>query len=43
MRLISRIGETHLGRYGSPRVWQTLVQEFQVRVSRKRVERMMRE
>ncbi|MDR2798332.1 MAG: IS3 family transposase, partial [Treponema sp.] len=27
----------------SPRVWQTLLQEFQVRVSRKRVERLMRE
>ncbi|MDR2798736.1 MAG: IS3 family transposase [Treponema sp.] len=43
MRLISRISEAHRGRYGSPRVWQTLLQEFRVRVRRKRVERLMRE
>jgi transposase len=43
VRLISWISEAHRGRYGSPRVWQTLLQEFRVRVSRKRVERLMRE
>ncbi|MDR2808824.1 MAG: IS3 family transposase [Spirochaetaceae bacterium] len=42
MRLIIRIFEGHRGQYGSPQVWQTLLQEFHVRVSRKRMERLMR-
>jgi transposase InsO family protein len=43
LRLIVQIFETHYGRYGSPRVWQELVQEFNYRVSRKRVERLMKQ
>jgi transposase InsO family protein len=40
--LIKRIFEEHHGRYGSPRVWQEL--KFRGhKVSRKRVERLMRE
>ncbi|MDR2793944.1 MAG: IS3 family transposase [Treponema sp.] len=43
VRLIGRIREAHRGRYGSLRVWRTLLQEFRVGVSRKWVERPMRE
>jgi transposase InsO family protein len=42
LRLIIRIFEAHYGRYGSPRVWQELVKYYNLRVSRKRVERLMR-
>ena len=40
--LITRIFESHFKRYGSPRVWQELEQDFGWKVSRKRVERLMR-
>ncbi|MDR2792346.1 MAG: IS3 family transposase, partial [Treponema sp.] len=43
VRLIGRIREAHRRRYVSPRVWRTLLQEFRVRVRRKRAERPMRE
>src|SRR5215471_17010514 len=43
LRLIIMIFEEHKGRYGSPRVWRELVEEFNIRISRKRVERLMRE
>ena len=39
---IRRIFDKHQGRYGSPRVWEEL-KGFGWRVSRKRVERLMRE
>jgi transposase InsO family protein len=42
LRLIVQIFEDNHGRYGSPRVWQELVNEFNRRISRKRVERLMR-
>jgi transposase InsO family protein len=40
--LIAKIFEEHHGRYGSPRIWAEL-KERNLRVSRKRVERLMRE
>ncbi|MDR2807804.1 MAG: IS3 family transposase [Spirochaetaceae bacterium] len=36
------IGKAHRERYGNPRVWQTLTQKFPIRISRKRVERLIR-
>jgi transposase InsO family protein len=39
--LIKRIFEDHYGRYGSPRIWEELKSRG-LRVSRKRVERLMR-
>jgi transposase InsO family protein len=42
LRLIIQIFEEHKGRYGSPRIWEELVDEFNWRISRKRVERLMR-
>jgi transposase InsO family protein len=42
LRLIVQLFEAHKGRYGSPRIWQSLLAEFGQRVSRKRVERLMR-
>lgn len=42
LRLITQIFEDNKGRYGSPRIWQELVNEFNYRISRKRVERLMR-
>jgi transposase InsO family protein len=42
LRLIIDIFEANKGRYGSPRVWRELVDEFNLRISRKRVERLMR-
>jgi transposase InsO family protein len=41
--LIIKIYEEHRGRYGSPRIWQEMVQEFNCRISRKRVARLMRD
>jgi transposase InsO family protein len=43
LRLIIKIFEDNKGRYGSPRIWRELVEEFNCRISRKRVERLMRE
>jgi transposase InsO family protein len=43
LRLIVQIFEENDRNYGSPRIWQELVQEFNKRISRKRVERLMRE
>jgi transposase InsO family protein len=43
LRLIIQIFENNHGRYGSPRVWRELVEDFNRRISRKRVERLMRE
>jgi len=40
--LIIKIFEENEGRYGSPRIWRELVEEFNLRISRKRVERLMR-
>jgi transposase InsO family protein len=42
LRLIIGIFEANKGRYGSPRIWRELVEEFNLRVSRKRVEKLMR-
>jgi len=42
LRLIITIFEEHKGRYGSPRIWRELVESFNRRLSRKRVERLMR-
>jgi transposase InsO family protein len=42
LRHIATIFETNKGRYGSPRIWRELVEEFNWRISRKRVERLMR-
>jgi len=42
LRLIAQIFEENKGRYGSPRIWRELVEEFNFRISRKRVERLMR-
>jgi len=39
---IIKIYEENEGRYGSPRIWRELVEEFNFRISRKRVERLMR-
>jgi transposase InsO family protein len=43
LRLIIQIFEENKSRYGSPRIWEELVDEFNWRISRKRVERLMRE
>jgi transposase InsO family protein len=43
LRLIIQIFEDNKGRYGSPRIWRELVDEFNLRISRKRVARLMRE
>jgi transposase InsO family protein len=43
LRLIIQIFEENKGRYGSPRIWEELVDEFNYRISRKRVERLMRD
>jgi transposase InsO family protein len=43
LRLIVQIFEEHKCRYGSPRIWRELVEEFNWRISRKRVARLMRE
>jgi len=42
LSLILKIFEENEGRYGSPRIWRELVEEFNHRISRKRVERLMR-
>jgi len=42
LRLIINIYEENKGRYGSPRIWRELVEEFNRRLSRKRVERLMK-
>jgi transposase InsO family protein len=42
LRHIISIFEANKGRYGSPRIWRELVEEFNRKVSRKRVERLMR-
>jgi transposase InsO family protein len=42
LRLIIDIFETNKDRYGSPRIWRELVEDFNLRISRKRVERLMR-
>jgi transposase InsO family protein len=39
--LIIRIFENNFGRYGSPRIWRELAEDFNRRVSRKRVEKLM--
>jgi transposase InsO family protein len=41
--LIREIFEAHYKRYGSPRIWEDLRQRYGRRVSRKRIERLMRE
>jgi transposase InsO family protein len=40
--LIRQIFKDHFGRYGSPRIWHELVQGFNLQISRKRVERLMK-
>ena len=40
--MIIGIFEGNKGRYGSPRIWRELVEKFNRRISRKRVERLMR-
>jgi len=42
LRLIIQVFEDNYGRYGSPRIWRELVEEFNRRISRKRVERLMK-
>ena len=42
LSLIVKIFEGNEGRYGSPRIWRDLVEDFNYRISRKRVERLMR-
>lgn len=42
LALIVKIFEGNKGRYGSPRIWRELVDEFNCRISRKRVEKLMR-
>jgi transposase InsO family protein len=42
LKLITQIFEGHFGRYGSPRIWRELAEGFNRRVSRKRVERLMK-
>jgi transposase InsO family protein len=42
LRLIILIFEENKGRYGSPRIWRDLVKDFNQRISRKRVERLMK-
>jgi len=42
LSLIVMIFEENKGRYGSPRIWRELVEEFNWRISRKRVEKLMR-
>jgi transposase InsO family protein len=43
LRLIIQIFEDNESRYGSPRIWRELVEDFNWRIGRKRVERLMRE
>jgi transposase InsO family protein len=43
LRLIVQIFEENKSRYGSPRIWREPVDEFNWRISRKRVARLMRE
>jgi len=43
LELIKRIYKQHKKRYGSPRIWAELRDRHGLRVSRKRVERLMRE
>jgi transposase InsO family protein len=43
IELIRKIFEAHRGRYGSPRVWEELKGTHGLKISRKRVERLMRE
>ena len=43
LRLIIQIFENNKKRYGSPRIWRDLVEDFNKRISRKRVARLMRE
>jgi transposase InsO family protein len=43
LRLIIQIFEENKGRYGSPRIWEELIDEFNYKISRKRVERLMRD
>ena len=40
--LIVKIFEDNKSRYGSPRIWREMVEEFNCRISRKRVERLMK-
>jgi len=40
---IVKIFEEHKGRYGSPRIWRELIATYSRRISRKRVERIMKE
>ena len=42
IELIKKIFDEHYKRYGSPRVWQELLDEYKQKISRKRVERLMR-
>ena len=42
LRLIIQIFEDNFGRYGSPRIWRELVDDLNLSISRKRVERLMR-
>ena len=42
LRLIIQVFEGNYGRYGSLRIWRELVEDFNQRISRKRVERLMK-
>jgi transposase InsO family protein len=42
LRHIVNIYEANKGRYGSPRIWRELVESFNMRTSRKRVQRLMK-
>jgi transposase InsO family protein len=42
LRLIVQIFEGNKKRYGSPRIWNELVKDFNMRISRKRVEKLMK-
>jgi len=42
LKLIKQIFDEHYKRYGSPRIWHELVEVFNWKISRKRVERLMR-
>jgi len=42
LELIKKIFKNHYKRYGSPRIWRDLVEDFHRKISRKRVERLMR-
>src|SRR5215470_11828084 len=43
LQLIIKIFQDNKGRYGSPRIWSELVEEYNFRISRKRAARLMRE